>query len=107
MFFSKIQLNKLLAYNTLIHSIAKRNLCAKQTNKLLVFRQLFDQNTYTYTYILGDQVTREAVIIDPVLEKVERDLAICEQLGLNLKYASNQTLLFTLFITLLYNKHSL
>lgn len=93
MFLSKIQINRLLT-NKVIQSATKRNLCAKQTNKLLVFRQLFDQNTYTYTYLLGDPVTRDAIIIDPVLEKVERDLAICEQLGINLKYASSKFLFF-------------
>jgi len=80
-----MRLSSVLVTNLLL----KRSLCAKQTNKLLVFRQLFDQNTFTYTYILGCPVTREAVIIDPVLEKVFRDLAILSQLDLKLKYAVN------------------
>ena len=51
-----------------------------------LFRQLFDRETCTYTYILGDQETREAVIIDPVFELVDRDLGILQELGLTLKY---------------------
>ena len=39
----------------------------------LIFRQLFEKVSSTYTYILGDARTKEAAIIDPVLETVERD----------------------------------
>jgi sulfur dioxygenase len=37
----------------------------------LLFRQLFDAESCTYTYILADAASREAVMIDPVLEQVE------------------------------------
>jgi hypothetical protein len=37
--------------------------------------------------LLADQVTRDAILIDPVYEKVERDLKLIEQLKLNLLYA--------------------
>jgi glyoxylase-like metal-dependent hydrolase (beta-lactamase superfamily II) len=50
----------------------------------MIFRQLFDEKTWTYTYLLADPVSREAVIIDPVVEQVERDLALVDQLGLRL-----------------------
>jgi sulfur dioxygenase len=40
-------------------------------NKLL-FRQLFERESSTYTYLLADTITREAVLIDPVLETVDR-----------------------------------
>ncbi|PJA24769.1 MAG: Zn-dependent hydrolase [Alphaproteobacteria bacterium CG_4_10_14_0_2_um_filter_63_37] len=50
----------------------------------MVFRQLFDDATSTYSYILGDPITREAVIIDPVLEQVKRDLAVLEEESLDL-----------------------
>ena len=50
-------------------------------------RQLFDQDTWTYTYLLWDEVTKEAAIIDSVKEKVERDVKYVQDLGLNLKYA--------------------
>lgn len=55
-------------------------------NKNLVFHQLFEKETSTYTYLLGDSETLEAVLIDPVAEMVERDIKLLEDLGLKLKY---------------------
>lgn len=52
----------------------------------MIFKQLFDSNTSTYTYLLGDKESKEAVIIDPVAEHVERDLKLIEELGLKLVY---------------------
>lgn len=52
----------------------------------MIFRQLFDQETWTYTYLIGDQDTGEAALVDPVLEQVERDLKLLKELGLTLKY---------------------
>ncbi len=49
-----------------------------------MFRQLFDPESSTYTYLIGDPVTREAVIVDPVREQVERDLAVATELSLRL-----------------------
>lgn len=46
--------------------------------------QLFDPTSSTYTYVLFDQVTREALIIDPVDEQIERDLATLREYGLKL-----------------------
>jgi len=53
----------------------------------MLFRQLFDAETSTYTYLLADETTREAVLIDPVLEQVERDLTLLRELELTLRYA--------------------
>ena len=53
---------------------------------LMLFRQLFDPVTSTYTYLVADPQTAEAVLIDPVLEQVERDIALLNQLGLTLRY---------------------
>lgn len=50
----------------------------------MIFRQLFDRESCTYTYILGDETTREAIIIDPVHGLAERDEQILEELGLTL-----------------------
>jgi glyoxylase-like metal-dependent hydrolase (beta-lactamase superfamily II) len=50
-------------------------------------RQLFDYETWTYTYLLADEVSKEAVIIDPVLTQIERDLQLISELGLKLKYS--------------------
>ena len=48
----------------------------------MIFRQLFDPTSSTYTYLLGDG--GEAVLIDPVYEHVPRDLALVQELGLKL-----------------------
>ena len=53
----------------------------------MIFRQLFDYETWTYTYLLADSGTMEAVLIDTVKEQLERDLALLKELGLTLKYA--------------------
>jgi sulfur dioxygenase len=50
----------------------------------MIFRQLFDPQSSTYTYILGDEVSRQAIIIDPVFEQVRREIALLEELGLKL-----------------------
>ena len=44
----------------------------------MIFRQLFDQVSSTYTYLLADEGSREAVLIDPVFEKHARDALIHE-----------------------------
>jgi len=51
----------------------------------MIFRQLFDYETWTYTYLLADPATGEAVLIDSVKEQVERDLRLLQELGLKLK----------------------
>ncbi|CAN5893452.1 hypothetical protein BH11MYX3_BH11MYX3_11950 [soil metagenome] len=53
----------------------------------MLFRQLFDLETSTYTYLLGDEETRKAIIIDPVLERIERDITLVVELGLTLTHA--------------------
>jgi sulfur dioxygenase len=52
----------------------------------MLFRQMFDLETSTYTYLIADTVTKEAVLVDSVLEKVERDQKQLNELGLTLKY---------------------
>ena len=51
----------------------------------MIFRQLFEPTSSAYTYLIGCQETGEAVLIDPVLETVERDLALIDELGLTLR----------------------
>ncbi len=53
----------------------------------MIFEQLFDEDSCTYTYLLADEATREAVLIDPVLERVDEYLALLEKRGLKLAYA--------------------
>jgi sulfur dioxygenase len=50
----------------------------------MIFRQLFDSASGTYTYILASRSGGEALIIDPVLEKVERYLQLIRELDLKL-----------------------
>jgi sulfur dioxygenase len=52
----------------------------------LIFRQLHDPKSSTYTYLLGDSVSREAVLIDPVFEQARRDAALVRELDLSLRY---------------------
>src|SRR5471030_3240074 len=50
----------------------------------MIFRQLFDPQSSTYTYLLADPGTREAILVDPVFEHARRDAALIEELGLKL-----------------------
>ncbi|TGK32394.1 MBL fold metallo-hydrolase [Leptospira gomenensis] len=54
--------------------------------KGILFLQLFEATSSTYTYLIADRETKEAAIIDPVLETVERDLKFVRKLDLRLKY---------------------
>ena len=49
-------------------------------------RQLFDPDSSTYTYLVWDKDSREAALIDPVQERVYRDITLIKELGLKLKY---------------------
>jgi sulfur dioxygenase len=53
---------------------------------MLIFRQLFDPQSSTYTYLLADGKTRDAVLIDPVFEQAPRDCALIRELDLKLLY---------------------
>ncbi len=53
----------------------------------MILRQLFDEKTWTYTYLVADAESKDAVLIDPVLEQVDRDLKLINELGLTLTYA--------------------
>lgn len=53
----------------------------------MLFRQLYDADTSTYTYLLADEETREAVIIDSVRDQVERDVGLLNELNLKLIYS--------------------
>ncbi|XP_013078324.2 persulfide dioxygenase ETHE1, mitochondrial-like isoform X1 [Biomphalaria glabrata] len=82
-------------YRTLcfINSTPKRQMSQSSWTgpfgKDLVFRQLLEYKSYTYTYLLADADTNEAVIIDPVIETVDRDVKLVHDLGLKLIYAAN------------------
>ena len=52
----------------------------------MIFRQLFEPLSSTYTYLLGCEETGQAVLVDPVMVAVERDLAELDRLGLRLAF---------------------
>jgi glyoxylase-like metal-dependent hydrolase (beta-lactamase superfamily II) len=52
----------------------------------LLFRQLFDPETSTYTYLIADRQTGDAVLVDTVLEQVDRDLQVLNGLKLKLRF---------------------
>jgi glyoxylase-like metal-dependent hydrolase (beta-lactamase superfamily II) len=52
----------------------------------MIFLQLFEADTCTYTYLLGCERTREAVLIDPVFGEVDHYLALLQRLDLRLVY---------------------
>jgi sulfur dioxygenase len=52
----------------------------------MIFRQLLDRESCTWTYLVGDEWSREAVLIDPVQELLDRDLGVLDELGLKLVY---------------------
>ena len=51
----------------------------------VIFRQLFDPETSSYTYLLADSTTDQALLIDPVLEQIDRDCSLLSELGLELR----------------------
>lgn len=48
-----------------------------------------DRESCTYSYLLADTETKEAILIDPVIELAERDANLIKELGFHLKYSSN------------------
>ena len=52
----------------------------------MIFRQLYEPLSSTYTYLLGDEASGLAILIDPVIVAMERDLAQVRKLGLTLAY---------------------
>ena len=52
----------------------------------LICKPLFEQDSSTFTYLIADSVTREAAIIDAVDSMIDRDIALIQELELNLKF---------------------
>ena len=52
----------------------------------MIFRQLFDPVSSTYTYLLSCEQSRAAMLIDPVFEQHSRDMALIRELQLNVCY---------------------
>lgn len=51
---------------------------------MLLFRQLFDPASSTFTYLIADEASRRAVLVDPVFEQARRDAALLRELELTL-----------------------
>ncbi|WP_392530758.1 FAD/NAD(P)-binding protein [Nostoc sp. C117] len=67
-------------------SAVEENLSLKLRKPVMLFRQLFDKESSTYTYLIADPETKTAILVDSVLEQVERDLKVLRQLDLTLRY---------------------
>ncbi len=52
----------------------------------MIFHQLFEPLSSTYTYLLGDESTGQAILIDPVISTMDRDLSEVRRLGLKLAF---------------------
>jgi len=52
----------------------------------MIFRQLFEPDSSTYTYLVACPDTGKAALIDPVLDTVQRDLSVLQEMGLELDY---------------------
>lgn len=52
----------------------------------MIFKQLIDSETSTFTYIIADEATKQAVVIDPVFENATRDEKLIVELWLEVKY---------------------
>ena len=59
-------------------------LAAAAGGQPLLFRQLFDAATGTFTYLLAEVASGEGVLIDPVFEQHSRDLSLLQELGIRL-----------------------
>ena len=53
------------------------------------FQQLFDDDSSTFTYLLWDTNSKDAILVDPVDIQVDRDLKAAQDLGLNLVFGVN------------------
>ncbi len=52
----------------------------------MIFKQLFEPLSSTYTYLLGCETTGQALLIDPVVNSIDRDLEVLQSLGLTLAF---------------------
>jgi sulfur dioxygenase len=71
------------------NAFKKKDSTATLKSVPISMRQLFDDESSTYTYLLWDEETKDAVLIDPVDTQVERDLKVASDEGLNIIYGIN------------------
>eukprot|EP00252_Welwitschia_mirabilis_P003427 TRINITY_DN13495_c0_g1_i1.p1 TRINITY_DN13495_c0_g1~~TRINITY_DN13495_c0_g1_i1.p1 ORF type:complete len:285 (-),score=42.55 TRINITY_DN13495_c0_g1_i1:218-1072(-) len=77
--------------STLIQAKAMSTTASRNSPPKLLFRQLFEKDSSTYTYLLSDIAHPEkpALLVDPVDKTVDRDIKLIKELGLKLLYAMN------------------
>lgn len=60
-----------------------------QVKHPMKIRQFFESESSTYSYLIWDDVTKDAILVDPVDKTVDRDISFVSELGLKLKYGVN------------------
>jgi len=76
-----------LLFNILLYSILNYIIFQPLGVFVMIFRQLFEPLSSTYTYLIGCEETGKAILIDPVVATLERDLSELKKYGLTLEYA--------------------
>jgi len=76
---------------TFLRSVMGSSSSFSSSSSKLLFRQLFENESSTFTYLLADvsHPDKPALLIDPVDKTVDRDLKLIDELGLKLIYAMN------------------
>ncbi|HEY9627058.1 MAG TPA: FAD/NAD(P)-binding protein [Coleofasciculaceae cyanobacterium] len=69
-----------------VHPVPQVPIAPTPPPSSLLFRQFFDAASSTYTYLIADSQTQDAILVDAVLEQVDRDLTSLNELGLTLRY---------------------
>ena len=59
-------------------------------NLIMIFRQLFDKTSSTFTYLIASAKGREALIIDPVFENVEKYIVLLNEFTCMFLYCANE-----------------
>ena len=87
---SRLSHNPRFVYSpNIVRSIMTKGGSIVRATDTIGLKQLFDVDSSTYTYLLYDQDTKDAILVDPVDLQVDRDLKEAESLGLNLVYGVN------------------
>jgi hypothetical protein len=85
-------LTKTLSYSTLRYTntrlFANMGGTILRKGEAIGLKQLFDEDSSTFTYLLWDETTKDAVIVDPVDIQADRDVKEAADLGLNLIFGS-------------------
>jgi sulfur dioxygenase len=89
LFKPNILCHALYQSQTLLFSTMSKGGAIVKAGEKMGLKQMFDEDSSTYTYMLWDQTTNDAILVDPVDLQVERDLEAAAELGLNLVYGVN------------------